>query len=143
VRVTTPRSIVLASLALLGAGLLAVAVERAGAAATIAGPDAACRPSPCVAQLRVSIAPVTFRSQQLFYPNNEQISATLTAAGQPLTLRRSWGPGPCQHVYKGAGVSARVKACGPSTPVTVRAVRPGTPKPIGLAITYQASPIMD
>ena len=118
-----------AVLAPAAAGML-LSISLAGAA----DPSAPCRVSPCRAEMRVGPDEVRWRSVESFYPANERVKAVLRARGRRLRLLERWGP-------RGSGIVAVVKACGPETPVRVRAYRLKR-RAVKLVVAYRASPVM-
>lgn len=115
----------------------------AGSAGPVgAMPEDACRVVACSATLTVDEATVRWASIELFYPYNEDVSVTLTAAGRPLRWASSGGPNDCRQSYRGAGIGATVRLCGPQTSLRIRAKR-RRPGMADLVVTYQAVPFLD
>jgi hypothetical protein len=106
-----------------------------------ADPSAPCRVSPCRAELKVGPDEVRWRSVESFYPANERVKTVLSARGRRLRLLERWGPEGCRRANRGSGIVAVVKACGPETPVRVRAYRLKR-RAVKLVVAYRASPVM-
>jgi hypothetical protein len=95
---------------------LAAAPGAAGA------PPSGCRTETCTAYLRVGGTPAKWRSNEVFYPQNERLYADLSTGKRPLALVRSYGAELCRHRFAGGGIKAVVTACGTTTRIRVRAV---------------------
>jgi hypothetical protein len=106
-----------------------------------ADPSAPCRVSPCRAEMKVGPDELRWRSVETFYPANERLKAVLSARGRRLRLVERWGPERCRGAYRGSGIVAVVKACGPETPVRVRAYRLKR-RAVKLVVAYRATPMI-
>ncbi len=119
---------------------LALAIA-APAALGGADPTAPCRTTACKAEMKVGADELKWRSIENFYPQNEELAATLTARGRKLRVLETWGPDGCRSAYRGSGVVAVVKACGEETPLRIRAYRMKR-KRVKLVVSYRATPVM-
>ena len=109
------------------AGITLVLAIAAPAALGGADPAAPCRATACKAEMKVGADELKWRSIENFYPQNEELAATLTARGRNLRVLETWGPEGCRSAYRGSGIVAVVKACGEETP---------------LRVSYRATPVM-
>jgi hypothetical protein len=126
----------------LGAAFAGTLVAAGSAGPVGAMPDDPCRIAACRATLTVDGTTVRWASIELFYPNNEDVSVTLTAAGRTLRLASSGGMNGCRQSYRGAGFGATVRVCGTATRLRIRAKRRRAGM-ADLAVTYQAVPFLD
>ncbi len=127
----------LLALVALGALVLPAPVSAGG------DPDSSpCRAARCADFMQVSGWPEGWSSPFQFYPNNEAVMAKLVADGRRLKMVSTWGPNRCRHIFRGAKIEAKVKACGAVTPLRVRAYR-HTPVAVELKITYAGDPSLD
>jgi hypothetical protein len=126
----------------LGAAFAASLLAAGSAGPAGAMPEDSCRVAACNATLTVDAATVRWASIELFYPNNEDVVVTLTAADRVLRLASSGGVNGCRQSYRGGGMGVTVRVCGTATPLRIRAKR-RHPGMTDLAVTYQATPFFD
>jgi hypothetical protein len=109
-------------LSLLGACAALLIPTLAASPGATAAPPSDCRSETCTAQVRVGGTPAKWRSDEVFYPQNERLYADLSTGRRSLALVRSYGAELCRHRFTGGGIKAVVTACGATTRIRVRAV---------------------
>jgi hypothetical protein len=123
----------------IAAAVLAVAL--AGPAEAPAAPPSDCRDQLCVAAVDVGAVEALWRSPETFYPNNEDVFASVHLGRRPLSAVRSYGPALCRHRFAAPGTTVVIKACGPGAQLVVRARR--SKAGIGrVRIAYAAHPLI-
>jgi len=124
-------------------GLVAaiLAIALAAPAAAPASPPSDCRDQLCFGAVNVGAVEAVWRSPETFYPNNEDLFASIHVGRRPLVAVRSYGPALCRHRFAAPGTTVVVKACGAGAQMVARASR--TKAGIGrIRIAYAARPMI-
>ena len=105
------------------AALTVLAIPLNATESGVAAPDSACREVICTGGTAVGPVRSSWTSPQVFYPNNEDVFASVKVGKRVLAEVRRYGPALCRHRFVGASTTVVIKACAPAGPVRVRAVR--------------------
>src|SRR5688500_14162882 len=103
------------------------AAALAAAQGALASPGSACREVICSGGAAAGPVASSWASPQSFYPNNEDLFASVKLGNRALPEVRRYGPALCRHRFVGASTTVVIKACAPAGPVRARAVRSRRP----------------